>query len=398
MPAAKVFAPNSILYNAHTTVLDNLYQLWQTDAVTGVTCSDNGDINTYQGNCNVVYGGGASGPATSLSEMLYAKGTNLSTAVGNYTGMGGGVIMRLAGDLADGSGVAGFYKGNQYLASSWSKITVSGVEMIRVVPPLVWQAYTGDSIRVFSVHKGYVRKGDFYPVGATYAAEQMLNKAANDSVWNAWGQQAGALLGSWKLVSGGSHILIVFAEDGTYYHVEDGTLDVNGSDGMERGTYTFANGTLTSTCPVVDTNGEWGLSHANPPTCSGSNVSVAVSGDTLSLGGVDFTRVMGAANIIGSWRARQGSTRIMLTFMADGTYYHVEDGNTDVNGTNGMERGTYTFANGTLTSTCPVVDTNGEWGMSHSNPPACTGSSMPISINGDVMTLDGSLQFNRVEP
>lgn len=77
-------------------------------------------------------------------------------------------------------------------------------------------------------------------------------------------------------------------------------------------------------------------------------------------------------SILGSWTAQNifGPNFVVFTAMADGTFVISEDGSSDPNGRDGMERGTYTWdpATGAFTATVQV-DTNGQNGISHATPP-----------------------------
>jgi len=223
--------------------------------------------------------------------------------------------------------------------------------------------------------------------------------------------QTTSIAGAWSAVVGAKRILLTFLSNGTYVHSESGPADTAGQTGMERGTYTWnaSTGAFASTCPSVDTNGEWGLSHEIPGTCSGTTATVTVSGNTLRLqvddDVLDLTRVIDALNpIVGAWWFDEGSSRTLVTFLPSGTYVHVEDGTSDPNGQNGSERGTYTWNAGTgaFATTCPVTDTNGEWGLSHGTPGVCSGSSGTVSVSGNTLTMvlsDGdSMQLTRVTP
>jgi hypothetical protein len=91
--------------------------------------------------------------------------------------------------------------------------------------------------------------------------------------------------------------------------------------------------------------------------------------------------------ILGSWFAQNGPNFIVFTAMADGTFTISEDGPTDPNGQDGMERGTYTWdrATGTFPATVQV-DTNGQNGLSHTNPPLIAA----VSGNENTLTITES--------
>ena len=191
------------------------------------------------------------------------------------------------------------------------------------------------------------------------------------------------LVGSWFVTDEGeaqSTAVITFLANGTYLFAEDGdsTADPSGQDGMERGTYTWnpTTGAFTRTT-TVNTNGEWGLSHSSFNNIRVDSDSFFASGD----GDVIFRRVASDSNpLVGAWTASSageaGST-VVITFLEDGTYLLAEDGNStlDPSGQDGMERGTYTWNSATgAFSANTTVDTNGEWGLSH------TGSEFEAAV------------------
>jgi hypothetical protein len=102
-------------------------------------------------------------------------------------------------------------------------------------------------------------------------------------------------------------------------------------------------------------------------------------------------------SIVGTWYAAEGTSTpgvarlaIALTFLPDGTYLMADNGNTTSNdpaGQPGIEVGTYTYngATGALVTTCPPINTDGEWGLSHGGQGGCTGSSITITIQGNTL-------------
>ena len=184
------------------------------------------------------------------------------------------------------------------------------------------------------------------------------------------------ILGSWHGINMGqsnSEAVITFLSDGTYFMAEDGNtnLDPSGQDGMERGTYSWnpVSGAF-SYHTLVDTNGEWGLSHS-------AISNLTVSGDVITLtadvNNITLARIVSPESpIVGSWHRtnmRQSNSEGVITFLSDGTYFMADDGNSnlDPSGQDGMERGTYLWnpVSGAF-SYHTLVDTNGEWGLSHS--------------------------------
>lgn len=85
-------------------------------------------------------------------------------------------------------------------------------------------------------------------------------------------------------------------------------------------------------------------------------------------------------SLVGAWACDDDTSApgCVLVFTADGAYYHVEGSASDP--LSGFERGYYTFDGSSLRITT-LVDTNGSHGTSDLN-----GSSLPIGINGDMLT------------
>lgn len=195
-----------------------------------------------------------------------------------------------------------------------------------------------------------------------------------------------SIVGSWFIQNAGdakSTAVITFLANGTYTMAEDGnsTLDPNGKDGMERGTYTWNPTTKKFTVKtLVDTTREWGLSH------SGLQKAL-VSKDTLTLvasdGRVNFARVTSSTNaLVGGWYVKtEGASYAVVTFLANGSYFMVQDGKPSGGGRTGMERGTYKWNPATKSFTRTLrVDTNGTWGFS--DP-----LNRTISVSGNNLTL-----------
>jgi hypothetical protein len=95
-----------------------------------------------------------------------------------------------------------------------------------------------------------------------------------------------------------------------------------------------------------------------------------------------------ASPIVGGWYGThlgQADSTAVITFLADGSYWMAEDGSSvlDPSGQDGMERGTYTWNPLTSAfSSTTLVDTSGQWGLSHSGLTS-------IGISGDTMTIAG---------
>ena len=135
------------------------------------------------------------------------------------------------------------------------------------------------------------------------------------------------------------------------------------------------------------------LSFAGAGGPASVDLSIDTSRATLSLEGERFAQVYDSTNpIVGSWLLEEGSDMVVVTFLSNGTYFLAEDGDpiADPSGQDGMERGTYTWnADTDAFSSTTTVDTNGEWGLSHSSfdEVSVAGDSLTIDDNGDLIVL-----------
>lgn len=222
------------------------------------------------------------------------------------------------------------------------------------------------------------------------------------------------IVGAWSGLgaNGTRNNVTTFFANGEYVQAVDGAaIAGDGQSGMERGTYIWnsTTGAFTSTCAIVDTNDRWGFSEIVNNVCTGLNVTVAVSGNTLTLNdGTStgtFTRVVDAnIPLVGSWSLLVGGHNSVVTFLANGEYVHTQDGQAVGIGHTGMERGTYTWNSATgafATGGCPAVDTNGDWGFSHQVPDVCSGSTLTMTVSGNALTFsDGTstITATRVVP
>jgi hypothetical protein len=198
--------------------------------------------------------------------------------------------------------------------------------------------------------------------------------------------------------------VIVFLANGTYYQIVNApaTDAPTGFDGFERGTYTWDPVTkaffLTT---ILDTNGDEGASGISGVTGITANRLGSIFTAVFPAGGGAFSAplVAGSSPIVGAWV--NGDTTVadssaIIAFFANGTYLMAQDGPPgDPFGHDGMERGTYTWNEGTGAFTATtLVDTNGEWGLS--NP---TGGSATVIVSGNTLTYtdgDGPHVFARV--
>ncbi len=223
------------------------------------------------------------------------------------------------------------------------------------------------------------------------------------SLLPAFAVSAQSIVGAWTAgdttVEGAS--VLVFLANGCYFQIQNAQASEapHGFDGFERGTYTWnpVTGALTVTT-VQDLNGDTGLSGLNGI----AGLTFVVSGDAATVtipgeGTITGTRVTGASPIVGAWSlgdAQVPNASGVVVFMPNGVYFEAEDGDStpatgDPSGHDGIEHGTYTWnpTTGLMTSSrspAPYVDTNGEWGLSH------TGSQLIFLVSADGSTLNGS--------
>lgn len=200
-----------------------------------------------------------------------------------------------------------------------------------------------------------------------------------------------AIVGAWTMGNPAAEgaTVLVFYPSGYYIHIQDATaaeVRAGGADGFERGQFTWdaATGAFTSR-PLLDQNGSIGLS-------PGGNAVITVNGDTLTLRASDgtytLTRVAGTSPLVGAYgTAHVADGALAAVFLPSGHYFLAQDGNAnaatggDPSGQDGIERGTYVWnaTTGVITVT-PVLDTNGQWGFSHSTPPLVLQPSLDGAI------------------
>ncbi len=186
-----------------------------------------------------------------------------------------------------------------------------------------------------------------------------------------------SIIGGWSLPDGDGGSTVTFLPNGEYLFFRDGdSISIPGAqDGMERGTYSWNPQTgALSAIVLVDTNGEWGFSHgvalqpSVPAAVGETSLEIIVPGEGTST----FSQVKSLSSpLVGSWYV-VGGTRAggmaAITFLADGSYYFAQDGDPakDPTGTDGGERGSFTWDSGTGKVTAiAAVDTCGQWGLSH---------------------------------
>lgn len=186
------------------------------------------------------------------------------------------------------------------------------------------------------------------------------------------------IVSAWKM-NGGQAILI-FRYDGYYYQIENSSS----RPGMEYGSYEWNKGSGSIECsPLVDTNGEFGLSHPAGAT------SLSVSGNTLTYavvgeGSYTFSRVVNAAgSIVGSW-FMPGDSRT-ITFLSDNTFYFSDQDAGEPSERDGMQYGTYSWNPTTHVLTTAVARKTVEGGLNFGAPATVvvTGNKMALTTDGE---------------
>ncbi len=214
------------------------------------------------------------------------------------------------------------------------------------------------------------------------------------------GIQKESIVGSWYMGDATQEdniVVLTFFGNGSYLLLQDGkTPDEDCTqedchDGIERGVYTLDSDGRLKVDVQTDTNGEWGLSH--------SSITLEVENNQLIMHERDEVysaqRVENIEDsIVGSWYsgdATQEDNIILLIFFDNGTYVLLQDGKSPSEGCSladchdGMERGEYRIDSDGNLRVNVQTDTNGEWGLSHSD------MSVQVDNNTLVMKEDGEI-------
>jgi hypothetical protein len=206
---------------------------------------------------------------------------------------------------------------------------------------------------------------------------------------------APAIVGSWHVDSPDFQAVATFLEDGTYFEA----VDVAGDSvhtGVEWGTYSWNDitGEVTATS-LGDTNGNWGLAgDVEGPqymSIAGNVLTMTQPGCSGDCGGVAARVLHPVGSIVGTWLV-PGGFQGTITFLADGSYIHGEEGHNG--GSSGMERGTYSWdsVTGALMATSIITDTNGESGLTY----PFVSFNASLAANGHLVIMDGVDQFELV--
>ena len=181
------------------------------------------------------------------------------------------------------------------------------------------------------------------------------------------------IVGAWQYGDGAANDsgVVVFLNNGIYFHAEDTVESGVDFDGMERGDYTWdeTTGELDALA-IVDTNGEEGLSESRfsnsfTATIAGDSLVINDDGERFTLG-----RVFSTTNpIVGGWQFGDGAGNNsgVAVLLDNGIFFIAEDTDENAFEFDGIERGTYTWdpSTGALGIPSIAVDTNGENGASH---------------------------------
>lgn len=239
------------------------------------------------------------------------------------------------------------------------------------------------------------------------------------------------IVGSWygltQLGAPDTTAILTFFADGTYMQSQSVSYGAGQWPGVEQGTYTWdSNLALFSTggCPVVENNGDAGLSNATTAgtgVCGATMGTVTVNGNTATFryneGNVPTTltlyRVVNATNPgVGTWTnmkvngvsALTGNS-LIYTFFANGDY--MQSQSVAAGTAIGLEYGTFTLnpANGAFAAACPTVDTNGAGGVSNATGTSCTAGTTAmnatVTVSGNTLSVavpGTTYTFDRVMP
>jgi hypothetical protein len=126
--------------------------------------------------------------------------------------------------------------------------------------------------------------------------------------------------GAWIRTTGNQKEVFLFAGDGTFVHQTvataiTSTTTFDNGFGARYGRYTFEGGVLKTS--LIEASGQSGPDN-------GSISGVTISGNTLSGGGLNLTRLTSATNpLVGGWITPNGSDKPQfLLFLDDTTYVH----------------------------------------------------------------------------
>lgn len=208
------------------------------------------------------------------------------------------------------------------------------------------------------------------------------------------------IAGTWEINrTDNTAVLIHILEDGRYVLGEAEAKDESGQAGIEMGRLKW-NATTTVIEPeiLLDTNGEWGLSHPaeNKPYSLNFNGTQLI----LTEPGVNteyrLNRVKQSNSLVGTWRLNETH---LFAFFDNNYYFFLDTEGGDDCGWPGIEYGKYTLSANTLTTTEVLFDTNECGGLQDSWDGSKTIAS--INISGNTLVLhpqgEGPVSLQRVK-
>lgn len=194
----------------------------------------------------------------------------------------------------------------------------------------------------------------------------------------------GSLEGSW-LFEGDELVVLTITSDNRFIWAEaDGEVP----NGLEAGEYQLSNGNLTFDANIFDNNGNGGVDGLTA-------TDVEVNNNTLSFilaedGAVTATRIVsGSDENQGSWLF-EGDDFVVLTLLSDNRFMWAE---ADGEEPNGLEAGTYTLVEGSLTFDANIIDNNGDGGVDGLTATELTVTNDSLSFD---LAEDGVVSATRI--
>ena len=364
---------------------------------------------------------GVTGTTVNGGVYKYNPGDTVTFKIGSVT-LGNPVTATgivTPANLSAGSGANATNVFNNMLVLLQSLNTSGNVNTSIVIPPTAAAALTGVDLTTAS---NTAFASSISPAIAAAGSGALL-VSTSQAQTNFMNQGLSMLSGHVWLAMKGNNVLtslLRFAPNGTatsngYYLHGQATLPGGGGNpGVQLGSitvtaadsagFTIVAGTLSAapTAPFspsasysVNTEGQWGLgdpSFTQKLSSAGDNL---ITTGCISSNCTIVKAPNNPAGIVGVWA--RGSSSALYTqhfvFLADGTFMTVDPLGDSGNGVNppGVEHGTYTFANGSLTITSVDYDTNLQAGLVNSTNSPIIGTSTPVTndVRGAVLSSDG---------
>ncbi|MFP6846260.1 MAG: hypothetical protein VB958_13745 [Thalassolituus sp.] len=194
----------------------------------------------------------------------------------------------------------------------------------------------------------------------------------------------GSLEGSW-LFEGDEFVVLTITSDNRFIWAE---ADGEAPNGLEAGEYQLSNGSLTFDANIIDNNGDGGVDGLTA-------TDVEVNNNTLSFvlaedGVVTATRVISSSDENqGSWLF-EGDDFVVLTLLSESRFMWAE---VDGEEPNGLEAGTYTLVEGSLTFDANIIDNNDDGGVDGLTATDLTVNDDNLSFN---LAEDGVVSASRI--